>query len=861
MKISFPTSRRFFSPDGNSPACGGGQSRPKADGLRIGDSGPHPRLAAGSTHSAKARRNRWGAWVSCTAVLAGGIGAAPGLDAQAVPAQTRSILTASGNGTYQLTCTVTGPAISGVAGLTGTVSFSDVTAGKTLGTTALSSVVSGNAFAPPQVFPAGDLPVSIASGDFNGDGKLDVVFGNADGSISLLLGNGDGTFQAPAMISTTATLSFSMATGDFNSDGKLDVAVADWDSNNVYILLGNGDGTFQASRTSVNSARSYGSMISADVNGDGKPDLVMTDFNTSEVSVLLGIGDGTFQPALIIQTGAYPGGIAAGDFNGDGKLDLVVTDYSGVSILPGNGDGTFGAPTNYAVTLGGALEGVALADFNGDGKADIAVTSIAGTFVLLGHGDGTFRGPAVVSRAYVASYIVTGDFDGDGHTDLVISGYDPADVDIFRGQGDGTFQWFVNLADGGAQPGPLAAVVFPGLKLPSLVIGNILSANASVVLNGTVTATGTIGNVILPAQAPPSHEVQCVYGGDGNYAGSTSNQVALIAEPAAVPVFSPAGGTYGSVQTVTITDATSGASIYYTVDGSTPTPASSAYTAPIKVSNGETLKIVAYASGYLPSPVATAVYTLQVATPMFSPSGGTYSTVQPVTISDATPGASIFYTTDGTTPTSNSTPYTGAIQVASSQTLQAIGIAAGFTDSAIASQAYTVFGFSIAATPTTLTVSPGQSANFTITVTPLGSFSNSVTFSCSGLPATSSCLFQPASVTPAGGPVSSNLTIYTTGVVASDLPLTRGNRHWPSGGILALAGLTGLFLQRRYWNRFLAVSCVLVMAALAIALGGCGGSGPSSSNHGTPQGLYTLMVAGTSSSGVEQTTKVTLDVQ
>jgi hypothetical protein len=577
--------------------------------LHISDSVPRQFPAADMPQRATASSKRRGAWVLSVAVLALIVGGAGRLDGQTAAANTVSILSASGTQSYQLTCAVNGPALSGIAGIAGTVSFTDVTAGQTLGTAPLSSMIGGDSVGAPQLFPAGDEPVSIATGDFNGDGKLDVAFGGADGSISLLLGNGDGTFLAPKSLSTPATLSFSMAAGDFNGDGKLDLAVADWHSNNIYVLLGNGDGTFKAPVSAVNSAGWYGEMISADVNGDGKPDLVITDFNSSQLSVLLGNGDGTFQTALITQTTTDPGGVAAGDFNRDGKLDLVVTGSAEVSILPGNGDGTFGTAISYPIVLGEAPEGIALADFNGDGKTDIALTSIAGTFVLLGNGDDTFQKPAAVSTTYPASYILAADFNGDGITDLVISGYEAGDVEVFLGQGNGAFQWFESLADGGDEPGPLASLKFSGEELPSLVIGNILSSNASVVPNNTVTATGVLSGVVLPAQAPASHNVQCSYSGDANDAGSISNQVTLIAEPAATPVYSPGTGSYDSLQTVSITDSMSGAAIYYTTDGSTPTASSTFYTGPLGIANAGTLNAIAYAAGYLPSNVATATYT------------------------------------------------------------------------------------------------------------------------------------------------------------------------------------------------------------------------------------------------------------
>ena len=163
--------------------------------------------------------------------------------------------------------------------------------------------------------------------------------------------------------------------------------------------------------------------------------------------------------------------------------------------------------------------------------------------------------------------------------------------------------------------------------------------------------------------------------------------------PAAVtPTFSPVAGTYTSAQSVTISDTTTGATIYYTTNGTTPTTSSSVYSGAIPVSSTETLEAIATASGYSTSAVATAAYTITppAAIPTFSPVAGTYTSAQSVTISDTTAGATIYYTTNGTTPTISSTKYTGAITVSSSETLEAIATLSGYTNSAVASAGYLI---------------------------------------------------------------------------------------------------------------------------------------------------------------------------
>ena len=172
-----------------------------------------------------------------------------------------------------------------------------------------------------------------------------------------------------------------------------------------------------------------------------------------------------------------------------------------------------------------------------------------------------------------------------------------------------------------------------------------------------------------------------------------------ITLPAAVqtatPTFSPAAGTFSTAQSVTISDATAGAVIYYTTDGSVPTSASAKYGAAIAVSTTTTVNAIAIAPGDTASAVATAAFTIslpqvQTATPTFTPAAGTYTTAQSVTIADATSGAAIYYTTDGSVPTSASTKYSAAIPVAATTTINAIAIAPGATASAVATAAYTL---------------------------------------------------------------------------------------------------------------------------------------------------------------------------
>jgi hypothetical protein len=195
---------------------------------------------------------------------------------------------------------------------------------------------------------AGDLysngfSAGVAVGDFNGDGKLDAAVAsggavkNPGSGVTVSLGNGDGTFTLASGSPIPLGQSLSaIITGDFNGDGKLDLAVTDSAGNAVIILLGNGDGTF-GTPTTIPVGNAPYAIVAGDFNNDGKLDLAVANYGDGTITLLLGNGDGTFTQAAgsPYAVGQYPYQLTAADFNGDGKLDLAtanLSDYT-VSIL------------------------------------------------------------------------------------------------------------------------------------------------------------------------------------------------------------------------------------------------------------------------------------------------------------------------------------------------------------------------------------------------------------------------------------------------------------------------------------------------------------------------------------------------
>jgi len=279
--------------------------------------------------------------------------------------------------------------------------------------------------APSQVFAG--LSNGLAAADVNADGKLDVLFTATDAEVWVLLGNGDGTFdqnfpiRSPGVASPRPPLVM-----DFNRDGRPDLAFAD-QGGGISILLGNGDGTFGAARNfPISGGVEANSLVAADFNGDSILDLAASNTGPSPqfadtVSVLIGNGDGTFGTPTDFIVGTYPFPLAAAHFNADDKVDLAVANYvsNSVSVLLGNGDGTFLQKTDFPV--GPFPVGLASADFNGDGKPDLAVGGgLPELSILSGNGDGTFAAKQDFPSASGTQTLTVGDLNSDGRPDAIV---------------------------------------------------------------------------------------------------------------------------------------------------------------------------------------------------------------------------------------------------------------------------------------------------------------------------------------------------------------------------------------------------------------------------------------------------------
>ena len=583
---------------------------------------------------------------------------------------------------------------------TGSLVFNDTANNRTLGSIALAATPQGG-YQPFGLITTGSksAPNDLAVGDFNGDGIPDLVApDSATGVVAVFLGKGDGTFAAAVNYSTgPGSRPLAVAVGDLNGDGKQDLAVALGNKAAVAILMGKGDGTFAAASTVVTAAASLYypvALVIADLNHDGRLDIA-TGNNSVGASVLLGNGDGSFQPYKPLGSSKGPTWIAAGDFNNDGIPDLAATTAAGtVDISLGNGDGSFRTFTPIAMGNGTSPESVVAADLDGDGNLDLVVACYGANAVgiLLGNGDGAFLPVELYAAGAGPIAVTTADLNLDGIPDLVVTNLTGNSLSLFEGNGDGTFLPLPGYTTtSGSEPAATEVADLNADGTPENV-SVMYGSSALYVLQTDRIQGAVLKNVSLSTVG--TVELTASYAGDSLYAPATSAAYAFTgsAATAVAPGFSPAAGSYTAAQSVTLTSPTTGAKIYYTLDGTTPTAKSTLYVGGIAVKSSMTISAIAIASNYTNSSVATAKYVIQspATAPSFLPAAGKYTGTKSVTIATSTPGATIYYTLNGAAPTTASAKYTGAIAVSSNTTIEAMTTASGYSNSAVATAAYTI---------------------------------------------------------------------------------------------------------------------------------------------------------------------------
>jgi hypothetical protein len=333
---------------------------------------------------------------------------------------------------------------------------------------------SAGTFQAPVNYAVGASPYSVVVGDFNGDGRPDLAVANvSSGNVSILLAGGppnSGTFQ-PAVNYSAGAGPVSVAVGDFNADGRPDLVTANYNSNNVSVLLANGPPNAGTFRPAVNYGAGVrpNSVAVSDLNADGVLDLAVANTGGNSVSIIMGNSGGTFQAAVNYAGGTSPRSVAVGDFSADGVPDLAVANAGGVSILPGRGspnNGAFEAALEFGAGTGAVC--VAVGDFDADGRLDMAVANSGSdnVSVILNTTSGSFPTPTITQQPVASQLVQSGQaatlsITADGHGNTL------------------TYQWRRNgtaLLSGGS----ISGAASPTLTISPALVGDTASYDVQV---------------------------------------------------------------------------------------------------------------------------------------------------------------------------------------------------------------------------------------------------------------------------------------------------------------------------------------------------------------------------------------------
>lgn len=347
--------------------------------------------------------------------------------------------------------------------------------------------------AVPPTVAVGNQPASLAVGDWNGDGHLDLAVGNhLGGTLSILLGNGHGAFTAGTPVALApGNGAFDLRAGTLDAGSTLDLVVADSNNGTASVFLGNGNGTFTpgVSLTVAGGDDVLGVAL-ADVNGDLKLDVLATARAPGLVGVFLGAGNGTFTPATpaTFVVGFEARQCTVGDFDGNSVPDVAVSIRNGqqIEVHLGQGNGAFAAVAGSPFAAGGKPWVLAAADFDGNGTLDLAAPGDTSNAVALlsGNGLGAFAAMAGSPLAAgAAPYgIAHGDLNGDGRPDLVVANLSGNSLSVYLREASGFVPAPVATIPVGSGPFPVQLADLDEDGVLDLVVANENDNTVSVLL-------------------------------------------------------------------------------------------------------------------------------------------------------------------------------------------------------------------------------------------------------------------------------------------------------------------------------------------------------------------------------------------